>query len=66
MTLDGMQALADNEAALDQLGVRVIGARKHGIVIRHPGQRRGIRDPHRRRRHAVLEELTIGLTCPVS
>jgi hypothetical protein len=62
MTLDGMQALADNETALDQLGVRVIGARKHGIVIRHPASGgeyviRTVDDVT-----AVLEELTIGLT----
>lgn len=66
MTLDGVQAFADNEALLDQLGVRVTGARRHGLVIRHPGTQSEYVLRTADDVHALLEELRIGLTCPVS
>jgi hypothetical protein len=66
MTLDGMQALADNEAILDQHGVRITGARRHGLVIRHPGTQNAYVLRTADDVHALLEELRIGLTCPVS
>jgi hypothetical protein len=67
VTLDGVQAFADNETLRDQHGVRVTGARRHGLVIRHPGS--GVEYVLRTADdvHALLEELRMGLTtCPVS